>query len=87
LPAHAALTTRTTEIMKAPTPRWGGLRWRGGQLFAIEARPPRQQSFLVVRKSADSPVGEERVLFDPASIDPDHHTAIDWYEPSLDGNV
>ena len=87
LPSHEAIAARVAEIAKAPTPRWGPLIWRGGQLFALESRPPKQQSYLVVRKSADGAVADERVLFDPASVDAASHTAIDWFMPSQDGKL
>ncbi len=87
LPAHDAIAARVSSIAKAPTPRWGSLQWRGGQLFALESRPPKQQNYLVVRKSADSPVADERVIFDPASVDAASHTAIDWYVSSQDGKL
>lgn len=74
-------------IAKARTRHWFDLAWRGGQLFAMEFEPSKQQSYLVVRKSADSAAGDERVLFDPGSVDSTNHTAIDWYVPSRDGKL
>ncbi len=82
LPSGSAIRTRVTTLLKSRSPMWYGLKSRGGQLFALETQPPKQQPFLVVRSS---PGGSQRVLLDPMTLDPSGHTAIDWYQPSLDG--
>src|SRR5262249_54567956 len=59
---------------------------RGGQLFALESEPPKQQPFLVVMKSAMAP-GDARVLVDPNALDAAGTTSIDLFAPSLDGKL
>ena len=41
---------------------------------------------LVALKSVDDPKSE-RVIVDPNQIDPSGHSAIDFYEPSIDGKL
>jgi len=83
LPSVPQIHARVAALMKSRSPMWYELEWRGGQLFAMKNQPPKQQPFLVVRASANAT--DERVLLDPMTLDPSGHTAIDWYQPSLDG--
>jgi len=83
LPSAKAIHDRVANLMRSRSAMWSDPIWRGGQLFAMKAQPPKQQPFLVVRSSPAG--GSERVLLDPATLDPSGHTAIDWYQPSLDG--
>src|SRR3954471_21923283 len=46
LPRRAELTARVRELLTA-SPDWYTPRWRGGRLFMIEDRPPKQQPYLV----------------------------------------
>ena len=57
-----------------------------GKLFTLKWQPPRQQPFLV---SLESPydLETERLVFDPNEYDPSGNTAIDFYSPSLDGQL
>ena len=75
---------RVRDIRTIEVPRFGELETAGGRLFALRFRPPQQQPVLVVLPSADRP-DEARVLVDLNQIDPSGGTAMDWYEPSLDG--
>jgi prolyl oligopeptidase len=84
LPGRAELTARLRELITA-SPDWYAPRWKGGQLFAIEARPPKQQPYLVTLAGPD-PDGA-RVILDPNVIDPEGGTSIDWYVPSDDGTL
>jgi len=86
LPNRDAIRERVTEILSAPTRSHRHLAYAGGELFAIERRPPREQPFLVVMTSWDAP-DEARVLVDPTEIDEAGHVAIDWYVPSHDGSM
>ncbi len=83
LPGRAGLARALTAIFKHRSPSYGGMGWRGGQLFAFKHDPPKQQLVLVVRPDADSKT--ERVVVDPTVIDPSGATAIDWYSLSHDG--
>src|SRR5215472_6112224 len=84
LPFMGPLRRRVQELGGDTHARWSDLRYQHGRLFAIKRQPPHEQPMLVVMRSADDP-SSERVVVDPAAIDPTGHTAIDFYEPSLDG--
>ncbi len=86
LPHRDRISARVREILSAPTRSHRHLSARGGKLFAIERRPPREQPMLVVMDSPDAP-DEARVLVDPAALDGEGHVAIDWYVPSHDGRL
>jgi len=84
LPHVAEIRARVTEILSAKTVSYSSLEYRPGKLFAIQREPPRQQPFLIVIASPESP-GEAHVLVDPDKIDPEGTTSIDWYVPSPNG--
>jgi prolyl oligopeptidase len=84
LPDRDAIRARVTALLSSASAEYFGLEARAGRLFALEKRPPRQQSFLVVMKSADD-AAAERVLLDPNQLDPSGKTSIDFYVPSPDG--
>jgi prolyl oligopeptidase len=86
LPDRDALRARVRALLGTSSASHGDLVWRGGVLFAMEAKPPLQQRFLVTLKSADDPAGE-RAIVDPNKIDPTGSTAVDFYVPSLDGRL
>ena len=50
----------------------------------MKFQPPKQQPLLVTLASADD-LKSEKVVIDPNVIDTKGTTAIDWFEPSLDG--
>jgi len=84
IPSRAALRARLGDLIGEPSPRYFGLGYRGGKLFALELLPPKQQPMLVVMTAAADPA-TARVLVDPTVIDPTSGTSIDFYVPSLDG--
>lgn len=84
LPDRERLAARVRELITA-SPDWYEPVYKGGQLFAIENRPPKQQPYLVVLRAPD-PEGA-RVLVDPNQIDASGGTTIDFYEPSEDGRL
>jgi len=86
LPDVEAVRTRVTQILAAKTVKYWGVRSRAGKFFSIKRQPPKQQPFLVVTNSVDN-LATERILVDPNVLDPTGSTAIDWYEPSLDGKL
>jgi prolyl oligopeptidase len=86
LPQVAEIRKRVTEIMSAKTVSYSELASYHGTLFAIKREPPKQQPFLIVIPSLETP-DKTRVLVDPNLIDPKFTTAIDWYIPSPDGQV
>ncbi|WP_442483482.1 prolyl oligopeptidase family serine peptidase [Aeoliella sp. SH292] len=86
LPGTEELREQVTAIMSAQTARYGGVKYAGGNWFAMKNQPPLQQSFLVV---ADSPTHADkiRVLVDPNEIDKTGATTIEWFRPSPDGKL
>ncbi len=58
----------------------------GGLLFAYKYQPPLQQVLLVTIADVDD-LSTEHVVVDPNTLDPSGGTAIDWFEPSLDGRL
>ena len=81
---YGALRDRIAAILEHQSKDFFALQSRGGQLFALEVAPPKQQAFLVVMKSPKAP-DAARVLVDPNELDPAGTTAIDFFVPSLDG--
>jgi prolyl oligopeptidase len=69
LPFMEALRARVKVVGADTHPRWSSVQHRRGKLFAIKQQPPREQPMLVVMRSADD-LGSERIVVDPAAIDP-----------------
>jgi prolyl oligopeptidase len=86
LPSVEAIRARVTELMKAPSVQYFGLRERGGTWFATKRDSEKQQPVIVARSALDDPTSE-RVLFDPNAIDPTGGTSIDFHVASLDGKL
>ncbi|HEU4408721.1 MAG TPA: prolyl oligopeptidase family serine peptidase [Polyangiaceae bacterium] len=86
LPGRAAIAERASAILRHATSDHFALASRKGVLFAMKAQPPKQQPLLVTRSSPDDP-SSERVLLDPAQIDPSGRTTVDWFVPSRDGKL
>jgi prolyl oligopeptidase len=86
LPCYAAVRARASELMHASSVTYGSVRRAGARYFAIKHQPPRQQPFLVAIDDLDD-TGTERTVVDPNELDPGGRTAIDFYEPSRDGEL
>ncbi len=86
LPHAAEIRDRARQIAGFASASYASLEKRGPWLFAIKTLPPRQQPFLVAMASADS-APSERVVVDPNAIDTKGSTSIDFYVPSLDGQL
>src|SRR5436190_1521341 len=86
IPNRAAIDKRLHELLTNRPPSYGSLIERGGQLFALKFQPPKEQPFLVTLKSINDKASE-RVIFDPVKANPDGHTSMDWFRPSLDGKL
>ena len=84
LAAKAVVAKRLKELYSATSADYFGLQYRGGRLFAMKAKPPAQQAWLVMLKSADD-LASERVVLDPNKLDAKGKIAIDFVEASLDG--
>ncbi len=86
LPHVDAIRARLTELETHSSSQYWSLVRRGGRLFALKQQPPKQQPLLVWLTDADDP-SSERVVVDPNVLDPQGHTSIDWFVPSLDGSL
>jgi prolyl oligopeptidase len=84
IPLRTALHEQIRVLRTKPSANFGGLRIRGGMVFAIRDQPPKEQPFLVALESPDQPESG-RVILDPLVVDPSGATAIDFYVPSRDG--
>ncbi|MGZ3460115.1 MAG: prolyl oligopeptidase family serine peptidase, partial [Archangium sp.] len=84
LPSRDAIRERITALLSYKSSAYFIWGQRGGLTFGTKSQPPKQQPLLVVLSSVDDPASE-RVLLDPAELDPSGHTTIDFFVPSLDG--
>ncbi len=84
LPGREKIEQQLKDWYAKTSPSYSGLTPRRGVLFAMKFQPPKQQPMLVRLASAEDPKSE-KVLVDPNQLDSKGMTAIDWYEPSLDG--
>ncbi|MBN2181038.1 MAG: S9 family peptidase [Sedimentisphaerales bacterium] len=86
LPGLEKLRERITQILTAESVSYSSLCRRAGIIFAVKRQPPQEQPFLVVMRSAQEPESE-RIIIDPAKIDPSGKTSIDFYVPSPGGRL
>lgn len=86
LPAAPALRERVEAILAAPVVSYSDLHLAGGRVFASKRQPPKPQPLVVVFDAPDDP-STERVLIDPAVLDPEGTTSVDWFRPSPDGKL
>jgi prolyl oligopeptidase len=78
------IARRVGELLGARTVSRYDIKYRGGVAFALKDAPPKEQPALVVLPATLDPA-RERVLLDPAVLDPSGRTTIDFYTPSYDG--
>src|SRR5438034_1003313 len=86
LPDRAAIERQLTEWYAKTSPSYFSLISRPGTLFAMKFQPPKQQPLLVTLTSADD-LKSEKVVLDANVLDAKGTTAIDWFVPSLDGQL
>src|SRR3954463_4964639 len=84
LTSKPIIAKRLKELYSATSADYFGLQYRRGNLFAMKAKPPAQQPWLVLLKSADD-LSSERVVLDPNKMNAKGKIAIDFVEASLDG--
>ena len=93
LPNHAAIRDQLVAWAEFQAPAYRVLLRRGGTWFALKSEPPKAQPVIVTFErfeKTDDGVGRttgERVVVDPNKIDAKGLTAIDFFEPSLDGKL
>jgi prolyl oligopeptidase len=81
-----AIRERLKQVIGAASADYLELQYAGGKLLAKKMQPPKEQPLLIVLKSPDDPQSE-RVVLDPNTLNKTGTTTIDWYVPSLDGNL
>jgi len=86
IPNRAAIDKRLHELLTNRPPSYSSLIQRGGRLFALKFQPPKEQPVLVTLNSINDKASE-RVIFDPVAANPDGHTSMDFFRPSLDGKL
>jgi prolyl oligopeptidase len=86
IPQRADIARRVASLVGNRPETRSHMRYRGGRVFALKSAPPKNQPVLVVLP-ASLEVGRERVVLDPAKIDPSGRTAIDFFTPSFDGRL
>ncbi len=86
LPARAFLQERLQRLFAETSPNYFDLSWRKGKLFLLKFQPPAQQPILMSLKSADD-LKSAQVILDPNELGAKGSTTIDWYVPSLDGQL
>ena len=84
LPQGAKIFDWLKQLERGQAATHYGFAAAGGLLFALKWQPGKQQPMLVTLKSPHDPESEHLVL-DPSSVDPSGRTAIEFYEPSVDG--
>src|SRR4051812_8385026 len=84
LPQRPVLKERLAALLNTSPVRYFEFQQTSGGFFALKRQPPKNQPMLVVMKSAGD-VASERVLVDPNVVNAKASTAIDFFEPSLDG--
>ncbi len=85
LPARGRFRARLAELTQAGTATAPSVR--GDRLFTIDRWGDRDRAALVVRSIDAAVTGPGRVLLDPADASGEVTSAIDWYEPSPDGDL
>lgn len=80
LPGRDRLAQRLTELLA--TGSVGAPAWREGRPFWMRRQPGQEHAALLTR----DPDGVERVLVDPAVIDPSGGTTLDAWAPSKEGS-
>ncbi|MCC6235275.1 MAG: S9 family peptidase [Verrucomicrobiales bacterium] len=85
LPSRARLERRLAALHARSGSTYSGVKPAGTLLLARKAQPPKEQPVLVILDSTASP-SSERVLLDPAVLDPSGGTSIESFFPSPDGS-
>ena len=86
LPQRAPIFQQLLSQISATSSSYAGLRAVGDVVFAYYTQPPKQQPMIAALTNAADPA-QARIIVDPNVINPKGTTAIDWFEPSPDGQM
>jgi len=84
LPTREQLAYEFDKLFSTVSADYSSIIIRSNLVFALKFKPPAQQAVLVTMRSPNE-VRSEKLLLDPAVLDPQGGTSIDFYEPSHDG--
>ncbi len=84
LPRRAAIKSELLGMIGGGRVTRSRFAFAGGKLFALKRAPPKNQAMIVVL-DARANLKSERLVLDANLLDSSGKTAIDWFEPSLDG--
>jgi prolyl oligopeptidase len=84
LPTRDNLAYEFDKLFSTVSAEYTSLIIRSNLVFALKFKPPAQQAVLVTMRSPNE-IKSEKLLLDPAALDPQGGTSIDFYEPSHDG--
>lgn len=86
VPFHAEVGRRLKQLMHDRPVIYTEVAEAGGRWFALKDDPRQNQKSLVVLASLDDPSSAHTVI-DPVVRNPKGTTAIDWFSPSIDGQL
>lgn len=84
LPTREHLAYEFNKLFSTVSADYSSMTIRSNLVFGLKFKPPAQHAVLVTMRSPNDVKSEELVL-DPATLDPQGGTSIDFYEPSRDG--
>src|SRR2546430_17188224 len=83
-PQRKAVGERVKDLLTSTSNDYYDLLYRGGKLFAMKRQPPLQQPLLVTLTLGEDTLTEQ-IVVDPNTLEKGGTTAIDFFQPSLDG--
>jgi prolyl oligopeptidase len=84
LPTREHLAYDFNKLFSNVSADYSSLTIRSNLVFALKFKPPAQQPVLVTMRSPND-IRSESLVLDPAALDPQGGTSIDFFEPSRDG--
>ncbi len=85
IPSQQPIKDELLKLVTATSPSYYGLSANGQAVFAYYSDPQKQQPMIVTLNAAADPASR-KVVLDPNALDPEGHTAIDWFVASGDGS-
>ena len=86
IPARNAIQRQLTELLGGSSTDYYGFNYCNNKLFSYKFQPPLQQPLLITLDSPEDPFSE-KVILDVNKMDTGGTTSMDWYQPTLDGQL